>query len=225
MAQDSDSKRIAELEADNRRLRRLLDQRDAPGELRHRLRGTLATLRTIIRKSAETERDLDAYVGHLEDRLEALARAQTAADETGVVELHQLFADELLHYEVRENEQASVGGPKVLLRPRAGQVLALAIHELAVNAVEHGTLATGGQVDIRWEIAADEMDALLTIRWTEVGSIEVVDARRAGFGTEVLTRMVAYELEASTDVDFSPDGLRYTLRFPLNKYIGEVDRD
>ena len=53
--------RIAELEADNRRLRRLLDQRDAPGELRHRLNSTLAMLRVIIRKSAETNRDLHAY--------------------------------------------------------------------------------------------------------------------------------------------------------------------
>ena len=83
--------RIAELEADNRRLRRLLDQRDAPGELRHRLNSTLAMLRVIIRKSAETKRDLHAYASHLEDRVDAMARAQAAADSHGSVELHNIL--------------------------------------------------------------------------------------------------------------------------------------
>ena len=98
MAEDDiEATRIAELEVDNRRLRRLLDQRNAPGELRHRLRNTVAMLRTIIRRSAETERDLEAYVGHLEDRLDTLVRAQAAADEHGSVELHKLLSDELAH--------------------------------------------------------------------------------------------------------------------------------
>jgi len=75
MAEDkTEATRIAELEADNRRLRQLPDQRNAPGELRHRLRSTVAVLRTIIRRSAQTERDSEAYLGHLEDRLDALAR-------------------------------------------------------------------------------------------------------------------------------------------------------
>jgi two-component sensor histidine kinase len=210
--------RIAELEADNRRLRRLLDQRDAPGELRHRLNSTLAMLRVIIRKSAETKRDLHAYASHLEDRVDAMARAQAAADSHGSVELHNLLADELLHYGAKEGEQATLSGPDVHLRPRAGQILALVIHELAVNAVEHGALGLGGRVDVAWKVEASVATPELTIIWKERGS-GLAERGPAGFGTEVLTSTIAYELKATADMAFETDGLRCSLSFPLTDRI------
>ena len=101
MTNETAAARIADLEADNHRLRGLLDKKDAPGELRHRLRSTLAMLRVIIRKSAETERSLEDYVAHLDDRVDALVRAQIAADGHGGIDLHALLADELLFYGTR----------------------------------------------------------------------------------------------------------------------------
>ncbi len=59
-----DAARSAELEDDNRRPRRLLDQRDAPGDLRSGVRSTLSSLRSIVRRSAESSRDLPAYAAH-----------------------------------------------------------------------------------------------------------------------------------------------------------------
>jgi two-component sensor histidine kinase len=215
--------RIAELEADNSRLRRLLDQRDAPGELRHRLRNTMAILRGMIRKSAETGRDLDNYVGHLEDRLETLARAEAFINETGVVELHTLFADELLHYAVMEGDQATVLGPDVEFKPQAGQVLALAIHELVVNAVEHGALGAGtGQVEVASNVADEGSGPVLTLIWKEFDSDLHGNPSRSGFGTDVLTQMLRYELKAETSLAFEPDGLRCTIRLPLPENVGRV---
>ncbi|WP_425231081.1 HWE histidine kinase domain-containing protein [Sphingomonas sp.] len=223
MAENDNTTRLAELEADNGRLRRLLDQRDAPGELRHRLQSTLAMLRVIIRKSAETNRNLDAYVNHLEDRVAAVARAQGAADERGSVGLYDLFVDELIQYQAQEGEQVTLSGPEIHFQPRAGQVLALAVHELAVNAVEHGALGAGaGQIEIAWNVAAEQADPLLTIIWKELGSNGVGKGSHEGFGTEVLTRTVAYELKATTALAFEADGLRCTLRFPLTDQIGRV---
>ena len=217
------SARIGELEADNRRLRRLLDQRDAPGELRHRLNTTVAMLRTIIRKSAETDRDMDTYAGHLEDRLDALMRAQAAADEQGTVELHKLLADELLHYGASDGDRALLSGPDLELQPRAGQVFALAVHELAVNAVEHGALGTGtGRLEIAWSVSGEEPRTALTFIWKETDAASVHQPSHQGFGTEVLTRTLAYELKAETTFAFEPDGLRCTIRFPLPERIGRV---
>jgi len=215
--------RIAELERDNQRLRRLLDQRDAPGELRHRLRGFVAMLRVMIRRSAATERDLEAYVGHLEDRLDALVRAQAVADERGSLDFHGLIADELLRYGAAEGQRLLLSGPDVELCPRAGQVLALAIHELAVNAIEHGALGAGtGQVEVAWSVGEDGADAPLTFTWKERGSTDAAERPGPGFGTEVLTHMLHYELKAVTTLDFEADGLRCTIRFPLQERIGRV---
>ena len=226
MPEDNAAMRIDELEVDNRRLRRLLDQRDAPGELRHRLRNTVAMLRTIIRKSARTERDFDTYVGHLEDRLDALTRAHAAADERGWVELHDLLADELLYYGASDGERAILSGPAIDLQPRAGQVLGLAIHELAVNAVEHGALGTSvGRVEVKWELSGVQQEPWLTLDWREISSATPPGPSREGFGTEVLTRTLAYELKAETNVTYDPEGLRCTIRFPFPERIGRVGGD
>lgn len=223
MLEDDAATRIQGLEADNRRLRRLLDQQDAPGELRHRLRNTVAMMRTIIRKSADTKRDFDTYVGHVEDRLDALTRAHAVTDERGSVELHDLLADELLHYGASDGERAILSGPGVHLQPRAGQVLALAVHELAVNAVEHGVLGTSiGRVEVTWKVAGGQPGPWLTLDWREVDGDPVSEPSRQGFGTEVLTRTLPYELKAETAVAYGPDGFRCTIRCPFPERIGWI---
>lgn len=214
MTTDADSIRIEELEQDNRRLRRLLDQRDAPGELRHRLRSTLALLTAVIRHSVETPRDLASYAAHLEDRLDAIAHAQALADQFGQVDLRTLIADELLKYGVLEEERLSLTGPAIALSPRAGQVLALAIHELAVNAVEHGKLATtDGRVEVTWTVADACAPLPACLTWTETGGQRTGGPSRRGFGTEVLTRMLPYECHAETEISFGADVLRCTVHF------------
>lgn len=221
----SGSARIAELEADNRRLRRLLDERGAPSELRHRLRNTAAMLRTIIRKSLRTGRGLEDYAAHLEDRLDALMRAQAAADERGMIEIHNLLADELLHYDAPEGERATLSGPDVELQPQAGQVLALAIHELAVNSVEHGALGTStGRIEVDWDVATRDGNAVLALNWRERDTAPIAAPGDPGFGTEVLTRTLPYELNAETSLAFEPDGLRCTITFPLPERVGRVSR-
>lgn len=221
---DSSTARIAELEADNKRLRRLLDQKDAPGELRHRLRNTVAMLRTIIRVSAQTERDLEGYSSHIEDRLDALARAQAAADEYGSVDIHRLIADELFHYGASEGGTVLLSGPDVELQPRAGQVFGLAVHELAVNAVEHGALGTStGRISINWHVDADANGPSLTLTWKEYDTAAHLAKRsHEGFGTEVLTRTLPYELKANCTLLVEPDGLRCRISFPLPERIGRV---
>jgi two-component sensor histidine kinase len=224
MTNDNDAAdRIAELEADNRRLRRLLDQRNAPSELRHRLRNTLALLRGIIRKSAQTDRSRDDYIGHLEDRLDALARAQATADEYGVVDLHNLVADELFRYGAAEGRLATLSGPKVELEPHAGQILSLAIHELAVNAVEHGALGAGaGQIVVDWDVVGVEDRPRLNLIWREDGMTALSEPAREGFGMEVLRRTIRYELQAETTLTFAPRGLCCTISFALTDRVGQL---
>lgn len=223
MTADTDAERIAELDQDNRRLRRLLDQQNAPGELRHRLRSTLFLLRAIIQRSARNERDLLGYVAQLQDRLDAIARAQAFADQHGEVDLQILLADELFQYGASEGEKLLLSGPDVRLQPKAGQIVALAIHELAVNAVEHGVLgAAGGRIEVSWSLATDELEPALRLSWTEHGPALGAKPGSGGFGTEVLTRMLPYQLKADINLVVEPGGLRCTIILPLTKQVGRV---
>lgn len=229
MTQDGQDARIAELEAENRRLRRFLDEKGLPAEQRHQVRNTLAMLRAIIRRSAETSDSVETYAAHLDGRLDAIARVLGALLRSvpeGVA-LHTLIADELLAHLAREGDQVAITGPNLRLRPGAAEIIALAIHELTVNAVEHGALMVPhGRIAIRWALIPGEPRGGLTLVWTETG-LEHLPAQppRQGFGTEVLVRSLRYELNAQTDFAYEPDGLRCTITLPLPTQITLMEDD
>ena len=108
-----------------------------------------------------------------------------------------------------------------------GKTLALAIHELTVNAVEHGALTVPhGRIAISWNVVPAEPTARLTFVWTESG-LEDLPATppRRGFGTEVLERSLRYELKADTDLAYDPTGLRCTISLPVPPQMSVEDED
>ncbi|MFG6569927.1 hybrid sensor histidine kinase/response regulator, partial [Sulfitobacter sp. 1A13679] len=64
--------------------------------------------------------------------------------------------------------------------------LAMALHELATNAVKHGALSvpTGG-IDVSWQSTAD---GALELHWKEHGGPPVTKPEHEGFGTQLLRR-------------------------------------
>lgn len=225
MTDNREAELIANLLEDNQRLRRLLDQQDASGELRHRLRNTLALLRAVIRESAHTERDLPDYVNHLGDRLDAISRAQAQADQYGEVSLRTLLLEELFQYRKNHNERLLLSGPDIYLKPKPGQILGLAIHELTVNAVEYGALGGhDGQLEVMWTVDDTEVDPQLNLTWKERGLVIDTKLARRGFGTKVLVHVLTYNLGAEADIVFSADELTCTIKLPLPKQIARVSK-
>jgi two-component sensor histidine kinase len=220
------AERLTALEADNARLRRLLDEAGMPDSLRHGMRNTMAMVRTIMHRSAEGVADVETYVAHLDGRFGAVMRVQAATDAFGGADLHSLISDELMFHLVREGEQATIGGPRVRLRPKAALVLALALHELTSNAIEHGSLALPqGRISATWQVdtardGAGTAPPVLTLDWVETGGSGVREPAKRGFGTDVLEDMLSYDLGAQASRSFAPDGLRCTIRLPLTARIG-----
>ncbi|WP_375465599.1 sensor histidine kinase [uncultured Methylobacterium sp.] len=225
--------RIAELEAENAALRRRLagaePRPENPSQVvegLHRSRNTLAMVRAMIRRSADGDRSAEDCVMRLDGRLGAIARVQSSGlhRPSEGIDLHSLIADELLAHLAREGEQAHLTGPKVRLQPRAADILALAVHELAVNAVEHGALTRAdGRIHVAWRLEPAAADPMLDLAWTETGLAGLpAHPTRRGFGTEMLERTLRYEFGAETTIAYAPDGLRCTLRFALVPRIGRL---
>jgi two-component sensor histidine kinase len=104
-------------------------------------------------------------------------------------------------------------GPNVDLEPKTAVALALAMHELATNAVKYGALSTArGRVDVRWSIEA----GVLKLTWRETGGPPVVAAQiERGFGARLLEQGLAGELDGSVTLDFRPEGLVCRMEAPL----------
>jgi two-component system CheB/CheR fusion protein len=109
-------------------------------------------------------------------------------------------------------------GPPVKLREDAVQLLALALHELATNALKHGALKESrGRLDVRWQMLDGMNTPRLELTWVESG-IELnereADTLRRGFGRELLEHALPYQLDATTKLELTRDGLRFRLVIP-----------
>lgn len=187
-------------------------------ELQHRVRNTLGVIRSIARRTAQTSDSVEGYASHLDGRLAAFARVQgmlTRSPERGI-SLRELVEDELVAHAAREGEGVEIDGDDTLLPPRVAERLSLAVHELATNSVKYGALqAEAGSLRVHWRTHGAGPDRRLRFGWEEKGVAIPPGERRSGFGTELLTRQLAYELKAAGLLDFSADGVRYALDVPL----------
>ncbi|WP_375160709.1 PAS domain-containing protein [Bradyrhizobium sp. RDT46] len=195
-------------------------QRLLLAELQHRVRNTLGVVRSIARRSAETSSTVEEYASHLDGRLNAFARTQALVtrDPEGGVDLEFLVVEELLAYNAREGEQMRVAGPRVRFQAKAAETFALAIHELATNALKYGALSRpDGRVEITWRLEKGRDPAMFLFRWRERGGPPVKPPPRKGFGTELLERTLAFELKGDTALAFDPAGLECSIAIPLSK--------
>jgi len=188
-------------------------------ELQHRVRNTAAVVRSVARRTAERSTNLDEMISHFEGRLNAFARIQSAVTRSpgGVVDLQTIFEDELLALATREGNQLHISGPKVGLKSKTAETISLAIHELATNALKYGALLDHhGRISVEWDRArANGKDDLLDLKWVETGLREPPNPTREGFGHELLLRTLPYDLRAETRIDFTDQGMRFTMRMPL----------
>ncbi|WP_075216883.1 HWE histidine kinase domain-containing protein [Mongoliimonas terrestris] len=192
-----------------------LHQRLLINELNHRVKNTLATVNSIaaqsLRSTTDTEAARDAFTG----RIVALAQAHDVltrerwegADLTAVVDgaVAPHGADRF-----------DVAGVPVRLGPQTALSFAMALHELATNAVKYGALCVpDGRVAIAWTLAERPEGRFLLFRWSEHGGPTVTPPTRRGFGSRLIEQGLSRELGGAVRILFEPDGLVCTIDAPL----------
>jgi two-component sensor histidine kinase len=104
----------------------------------------------------------------------------------------------------------------VALPERTAGGLALAIHELATNALKYGALSVEtGIVTLKWSLAAAPAKQHFVLEWDESGGPPVSSPTSEGFGGMVIRQSVAHEAEGLVGLDYLPAGLRCRLEFRL----------
>lgn len=186
-------------------------------EFHRQLRSLFAVLRAIVRRTSEGQVSVEAFAAHLEGRIGALARVHEMlmrGPDAGI-DLEELTCGEMLAQSVPAHRY-KVAGPDIRIAREAATPVALALHEMAVNASIHGAFAAAaGNVEVAWERIEREGAPWLRLCWRESGPRPAGDTVRArGFGFELLERTLPYELSARTTLAFGPEGLSVELLIP-----------
>jgi PAS domain S-box-containing protein len=186
-------------------------------ELQHRTRNLLAVVQSIARQTMRTGGSLDEFATLFEGRLRALSGVQglLARVDHGAIDLRELVEAELKAHGDHNTEPGKViiDGPPAMLSATSAQALALAIHELATNAVKYGALKQpSGKLGVTWQMkGGNGGERRVVLDWRETG-VEMPDEgarpRRKGHGSELIERALPYQLHAETRLEFGRDGVR-----------------
>jgi PAS domain S-box-containing protein len=191
-------------------------------ELQHRTRNLIAMIQAIARRSARARTSIEDFVADFEQRLRALSRAESLlpAAGTGSIAIRKLIDTELAaHYDAAGDRRVTVEGGSDAIPMAAAQVLALALHELATNAVKYGALhVSGGHLHVSWSPVEAPSGRALRLLWRETGVTMPPNSahRRPGYGSELIGRALPYQLSTSTQLDFLDDGVRCEILIPLD---------
>jgi light-regulated signal transduction histidine kinase (bacteriophytochrome) len=190
-------------------------------ELNHRVRNILSLIRGLTTQSARSASDVASYVGALNGRVQALARAhdKITKQDWGPAPLMSLFVDEMAAQSGEQPDRLVLEGPVVLLMPRAVSTMALVIHELITNSIKYGALSTAGTVRVISESASDG----LWLRWRERGGPTVREPERRGFGSVIVERTVDFDLHGKTAIRFAAAGFEADFFIPL-EHIASVSQ-
>jgi PAS domain S-box-containing protein len=194
-------------------------------EVDHRAKNALAVVQAALRLTSAP--DLPNYVRAIEGRVAALARAQTllADDRWAGADLHTLLRGELAAFVEGDVPRVELRGPPVALPAGTAQPFAMAVHELATNAVKYGALSTpAGRVTVHWDLDGSP-DATLRLRWSETGGPPVRgEPRRHGFGTRLLRGTVGHQLGGAVSKSWQTSGLVCTIEVSLGRALTAAER-
>lgn len=184
-------------------------------EINHRFKNLLAVVNAIAGRTEAA--DIGEYRARLFERLRALSESTdllVGGDWKGVA-LVELVSSQLGHIRGGRETRITYGGPDLLLSPSAAQLLGMALHELATNAIKHGALSTErGRVEIAWTLSGSPDAELLSVKWSEQDGPEVRPSKNLGFGSALL-HQVRSALKAKAELRFDPGGVEWRADIPV----------
>jgi len=176
-------------------------------ELEHRIKNTLAIVQSIAEQTfrnacvdPDVQRSFSARLVSLGNIHSVLTQRSWSS-----AELHETIVSAIRPHIPSNTQQVfEIGGPSLRLTPRAAVSFSMAVHELCTNAVKYGALSIpSGRVEITWTLNANK----LGWTWRELSGPIVVPPARTGFGSRLIERSLAAQLNAQVKIDYDPGGV------------------
>lgn len=182
-------------------------------ELDHRVKNTLAAVLTLVSLTTSESSNIDEFANRFEGRVRAMSMAHELLATTGwkKVELETLVVTVLGGFLQHQPGGLTLNGPKTTIGPRQAGPLAMAMHELGMNAFKYGAWSNRkGRIKVDWMIERGN----ISISWTESGGPPIAAPSTHGVGLGLVTGFIQHELQGKVEIDFDKSGLHVQIRFP-----------
>ncbi len=187
-------------------------------ELDHRVKNNIASVISLVGLSKKGADSIDDFAKTLDGRLHALnvAHSALAKSHWSGVWLKDILLLTLQPYIVGSDEAIRLEGSDVELPGVLSRPMCMVIHELATNAVKHGSLSIEqGRVVVETEVLKSGDAVKLT--WTETDGPTVVSVQDPGTGTSLLEGLVDHEMNGTITIEFNETGLVCQIEVPLTQ--------
>jgi PAS domain S-box-containing protein len=181
------------------------------GEMKHRTKNLVAVIDAIARQSRPRDDQvaaafMDTFVGRLRALFSIGEIVIGSSDRrAGLADVFEITLKPFVNPD--KPTPITIEGPHMEVSEQTAGGVALAVHELATNALKYGALKSPqGRISLVWSV--DE-SGKVSIDWKERGGPRVYDEpKQRGFGSRVIRSSVAHEPDGMTELLFEPDGVR-----------------
>jgi len=188
-------------------------------ELGHRLKNVLTLAQAIATQTLRNAPSIEQARNTLMARLVTMGRAQDVliAGTVAGADILTVLSAALESHGGSQSNRFRLHGPGVRLNSSAALSLALVVHELATNALKYGALSVPqGNIKLMWDLRTNDRVPCLEMRWSEHAGPPVVVPNRRGFGSRLIARGLAGNVDGKVRLDYAPTGLVCTLTTPLD---------
>lgn len=204
---------------EERRRERLL--RALLREVSHRSKNLLAIIQSIAFQTARYSGSLDGFLNKFRGRLHSLSQSQDLITDSSWrgAYFQDLLTQQVEKYVPDNRSLIRFDGENVLLSPNASLHIGLALHELAVNAVSHGSFINKHTpIDVACNRVMEPGGESISVRWIEPFAERPdgdQDPNKPKFGGTVLERVVPASVNGRATLEFKDGRLTYELVFPV----------
>jgi two-component sensor histidine kinase len=196
--------------------RRQLEQRHELmiRDMRHRSGNLFSQLLALFSQTAKNSKNIADLSSKYQARVLAMANAHRLITEGGwksipIMELLYVVLGPYL-------DRVSFSGPNIDLEPDPIFNLSAALHELAANAIKHGSLSRPrGQLELSWTVSRTDRGMTLTLDWVEKNGPPARQPRRFGFGSRLVSMVIERQLNGEVHRSFARHGLTVHMVVPL----------
>ncbi|MBE0691825.1 MAG: sensor histidine kinase [Aquamicrobium sp.] len=184
------------------------------GELEHRIKNALTVIQAIVNQTFQSAGSGEEAREALMQRIGALAEAQALLTRASMAEagIRDVIEHALTPFRTGSGRFRIEGAP-VALSAKQSLSLALAINELATNALKYGALSSGdGEVRVTWAAGRPGTEDEFRLNWVEAGGPPVSPPERKGFGSRIIEKALAADFMGEAALSYDPAGVRCELR-------------